>query len=77
MYDGMSYDPIQGQGHETLTVENSLIFKNKACGIDLQSRTGVTFSMCDIFRLCVTVVILRNRLCLVVWLSVVIKNWKM
>jgi len=27
MYDGMQYDPIQGQGHEPLKVQNSAIFK--------------------------------------------------
>ena len=27
MHDGMQYDPIQGQGHEPLKVENSAIFK--------------------------------------------------
>jgi len=27
MHDGMPYDPIQGQGHETFKVRNSLIFK--------------------------------------------------
>jgi len=27
MYDGMQYDPIQGQGHEPLKVGNSAIFK--------------------------------------------------
>jgi len=27
MNDGMQYDPIQGQGHEPLKVENSAIFK--------------------------------------------------
>jgi len=27
MHDGMQYDPIQGQGHEPLTVGNSAIFK--------------------------------------------------
>jgi len=27
MHDGMQYDPIQGQGHEPLKVENSVIFK--------------------------------------------------
>ena len=26
MYDGMQYDPIQGQGHEPLKVGNSAIF---------------------------------------------------
>jgi len=26
MHDGMHYDPIQGQGHETLKVGNSTIF---------------------------------------------------
>ena len=26
MHDGMQYDPIQGQGHEPLTVGNSAIF---------------------------------------------------
>ena len=28
MYDGMQYDPIQGQGHEPLKVGNSAIFKS-------------------------------------------------
>ena len=28
MHDGMQYDPIQGQGHEPLKVENPSIFKN-------------------------------------------------
>jgi len=28
MYDGMQYDPIQGQGHEPLTVGNLSIFKS-------------------------------------------------
>jgi len=28
MHDGMPYDPIQGQGHETFKVRNSLIFFN-------------------------------------------------
>jgi len=28
MHDGMQYDPIQGQGHEPLKVENSAIFKS-------------------------------------------------
>ena len=27
MHDGMQYDPIQGQGHETSKVGNSTIFK--------------------------------------------------
>ena len=27
MHDGMPYDPIQGQGHETFKVRNSSIFK--------------------------------------------------
>jgi len=27
MYDGMQYDPIQGQGHEPSKVGNSTIFK--------------------------------------------------
>ena len=27
MHDGMQYDPIQGQGHEPLKVENLAIFK--------------------------------------------------
>jgi len=27
MREGMQYDPIQGQGHEPLKVENSAIFK--------------------------------------------------
>jgi len=27
MHDGMHYDPIQGQGHESLKVGNSSIFK--------------------------------------------------
>ena len=27
MHDGMQYDPIQGQGHETLKVGNSALFK--------------------------------------------------
>ena len=27
MYDGMPYDPIQGQGHETFKVRNSTFFK--------------------------------------------------
>jgi len=27
MHDGMPYDPIQGQGHKTLKVRNSSIFK--------------------------------------------------
>ena len=27
MCDGMQYDPIQGQGHEELKVENLAIFK--------------------------------------------------
>ena len=27
MYDGMQYDPIQGQGHDPLKVGNSAIFK--------------------------------------------------
>jgi len=27
MHDGMQYDPIQGQGHEPLKVENSANFK--------------------------------------------------
>ena len=27
MHDSMPYDPIQGQGHETFKVRNSLIFK--------------------------------------------------
>jgi len=27
MHDGMQYDPIQGQGHETFRVTNSSIFK--------------------------------------------------
>jgi len=27
VYDGMQYDPIQGQGHEPLKVGNSAIFK--------------------------------------------------
>jgi len=27
MYDGLQYDPIQGQGHEPLKVENPSIFK--------------------------------------------------
>jgi len=26
MYDGMQYDPIQGQGHEPMKVRNSAIF---------------------------------------------------
>jgi len=28
MHDSMSYDPIQGQGHETFKVRNSSIFFN-------------------------------------------------
>ena len=28
MHDGMRYDPIQGQGHETFKVRNSSIFFN-------------------------------------------------
>jgi len=28
MHDGMPYDPIQGQGHETFKVRNSSIFFN-------------------------------------------------
>jgi len=28
MPDGMPYDPIQGQGHETFKVRNSSIFKS-------------------------------------------------
>jgi len=28
MHDGMQYDPIQGQGHETLKVGNPSIFKS-------------------------------------------------
>jgi len=28
MHDSMQYDPIQGQGHETLKVVNSGIFKS-------------------------------------------------
>jgi len=27
MHDGMQYDPIQGQGHESMKVGNSTIFK--------------------------------------------------
>jgi len=27
MYDGMQYNPIQGQGHEPFKVRNSAIFK--------------------------------------------------
>ena len=27
MHDGMPYDPIQGQGHETFIFRNSSIFK--------------------------------------------------
>ena len=27
MHDGMQYDPIQGQGHESLKVRNLTIFK--------------------------------------------------
>jgi len=27
MHDGMQYDPIQGQGHKPLKVENLAIFK--------------------------------------------------
>ena len=27
MHNGMQYDPIQGQGHEPLNVENLAIFK--------------------------------------------------
>jgi len=27
MHDGMQYDPIQGQGHETLKVGKSAMFK--------------------------------------------------
>jgi len=27
MHDGMPYDPIEGQGHETFKVKNSSIFK--------------------------------------------------
>jgi len=29
MHDGMPYDPIQDQGHETFKVRNSSIFKTK------------------------------------------------
>jgi len=28
MHDGMQYDPIQGQGHETLKVGNPAILKS-------------------------------------------------
>jgi len=28
MHDGMQYDPIQGQGHETFKVGNTAVFKN-------------------------------------------------
>jgi len=28
MHDGMQYDPIQGQGHESFKVENLAIFKS-------------------------------------------------
>jgi len=28
MHDGMQYDPIQGQGHKPLKVENPAIFKS-------------------------------------------------
>ena len=36
MHDGMQYDPIQGQGHEPLKVENPVIFNNYL--LDRQSR---------------------------------------
>jgi len=36
MHDGMQYDPIQGQGHEPLKVENPVIFNSYL--LDRQSR---------------------------------------
>ena len=33
MHDGMPYDPIQGQGHETFKVRNSSIFFNFSISI--------------------------------------------
>jgi len=33
MHDGMQYDPIQGQGHETFKVGNPAIFKSKISAI--------------------------------------------
>ena len=39
MNDGMPYDPIQGQGHETFEVRNSSIFFN------FQSLSPPTFLM--------------------------------
>jgi len=36
MHDSMQFDPIQGQGHEPLTVGNTAIF-------DRQSRKGLIF----------------------------------
>ena len=39
MHDGMPYDPIQGQGHETFKVRNSLIISSTNFNVSWQMTT--------------------------------------